>query len=137
MLWPFWYYEVQYRLCLWAPTVFILLIFSRRSDTLTIMTPCCEIREGVLAKNGHLNISLYKLFGLDILLFIFSQTLRKITSIVRNWSQIYQVIFTNNIFNVIVQVYIEIAENITFFISRVKLRKILSVLMKLVCFVDR
>ena len=48
------------------------------------MTPCCEIREGVLAKNGHLNISLYKLFGLDILLFIFSQTLRKITSIVRN-----------------------------------------------------
>ena len=101
------------------------------------MTPCCEIREGVLAKNGQLNISLYKLFGLDILLFIFSQTLRKITSIVRNWSQIYQVIFTNNIFNVIVQVYFEIAENITFFISRLKLRKILSVLMKLVCFVDR
>ena len=101
------------------------------------MTPWCEIREGVLANNGQLNIFLYKLYGLDILLFVFSQTLRKITSIVRNWSQIYQVIFTNNIFNVFVQVYIEIAENITFFISRVKLRKILSVLMKLVCFVDR
>ena len=48
------------------------------------MTPWCEIREGVLANNGQLNIFLYKLYGLDILLFVFSQTLRKITSIVRN-----------------------------------------------------